>query len=98
MRVLSIDLPWSADDRTYGFASCRFHHAASVSKVAARAVAGGQDVSAVFREYARHNGRYDLILLDQPIGGDCSPASKNFRAVEHAFTNSIHVINPTTAR
>lgn len=91
MRILSIDLPWSAAMGWYGFA---WIDPDSSSLTVNTTVVAGPAAHArqIFQDFASEHGRFDLILIDQPIGA-CLPGSTGCRDVEKAFGNSAFVMN-----
>jgi hypothetical protein len=49
----------------------------------------------VFAELAHAEGRFFVVLVDQPIG-DTAGIPKSYRDVERAFTNSTRILNAKT--
>jgi hypothetical protein len=89
MRILSIDLPWGSGSgraKFFGFAASDTRTPGGDIDLFSWRACGG----AITAEWDRvHSlwGKFDLILLDQPIGGESFPPSA-YRAVERACTNS----------
>jgi hypothetical protein len=85
MRIVSIDLPWSADG-TFGFALTD----ADAGSITIEEHAGcPADAPAVFGRVRDRYGLFDVVLLDQPI--DPIATGTGYRAVERAFGNSAFV-------
>lgn len=90
MRVLSIDLPWSSSKGNFGFA---WIDLPSSTHIDTSFQPGGAAVAPqIFAALARLHGQFDLILVDQPIGG-AGTKSAGYRDVERAFANSTFVAN-----
>lgn len=92
MRLLSIDLPWSASAGHFGFA---WVDLAQNRPASTAVVAGGASCAApIFVNFARQNGHFDLVLIDKPIGP--GRAGTGYRPVERACGNSSFVTNNGT--
>lgn len=85
MRILSIDLPWSATKGQFGFAwldtACRSPTVTTCFL---------PNAPQTFAAFACQHGKFDVILIDQPIGAG---SGTGYRAVERAFCNSSFVQN-----
>lgn len=91
MRVLSIDLPWAAADGRFGFAWVDTEIAArSVNTLVLQGAAA--NALDVFSRLATLHGQFDVVLIDQPVGG-ASNGGNGYRNVERAFANSSKVTN-----
>jgi hypothetical protein len=93
MKILSIDLPWSSSSGTYGFA---WLDSSASARAVATAVQEGpaSEAERVLSTFASRHGTFDLILVDQPIGG-AGVATAGYRPVERAFGNSAFLTNGT---
>lgn len=86
MRLLSIDLPWSADG-VFGIALAD-SDGGTITIEEHRGCAA--DAPAVFQGVRKRHGAFDVVLLDQPI--DTIATGAGYRAVERAFGNSAFVV------
>lgn len=85
MRIVSIDLPWSANG-TFGFALAD----ADAESILIEERAGcPAEAPAVFEGLRDRHGLFDVVLVDQPI--DTLATGKGYRTVERAFGNSAFV-------
>jgi hypothetical protein len=85
MRVLSIDLPWSGAG-VFGFAYADVADPGG-PVVASELPEQEREVEDVFAGFGHEQGRFDLILLDHPIG-EAAGRTKGYRPVERAVSNS----------